>query len=158
MQFVRQSRAIKVMNLDGKLQTDKKTRKHGNILLLYALSFVDCQLRQERADKSACWKVCIVYSISYTYIRNRCNSRNIDIANLLASIEEISYFTISNNSVILLNEALPNSIFIFDDVACNKQDAIREYFARTTCGYRLLLFLSDVRKDTKASYMRQFIC
>jgi len=52
------------------------------------------------------------------------------LKNLLAPIEEISYFTFSNNSdVVLSNEALPNSIFIFDGVACDKQDAIREYFA-----------------------------
>ncbi|KYN20688.1 hypothetical protein ALC57_06947 [Trachymyrmex cornetzi] len=32
MRFVRQSRIIKVTNLDGKVQTDKETRKHGNML------------------------------------------------------------------------------------------------------------------------------
>jgi len=52
------------------------------------------------------------------------------LENLLPPIEEIGYFTFSNNSdVISPNETLPNSIFIFDDVACDKQDAIREYFA-----------------------------
>jgi len=45
------------------------------------------------------------------------------------SIDEIGYFTFSNNSdVVLLSEARPNSIFI-DDVACDKQDAVREYFS-----------------------------
>src|SRR5580765_9032287 len=49
---------------------------------------------------------------------------------LLSSIKEIGYFTFSNNSdVIPPCEALPNSIYIFDDVACDKQDTIREYFA-----------------------------
>ena len=49
--------------------------------------------------------------------------------NLLAPIKEISYFTFSNNNDILPTEALPNFIFVFDDVACDNQDAIREYFA-----------------------------
>ena len=65
--------------------------------------------------------------------RNRCHSQNIIyryLKNLLASIEEIGYFTFSdNNDVVPPNEALLNSIFVFDDVACDKQDAIKEYFA-----------------------------
>jgi len=31
MQFVRQLQMIKVMNLDGKVQIDKETRKHGDM-------------------------------------------------------------------------------------------------------------------------------
>jgi len=51
------------------------------------------------------------------------------LENLLAPIEEISYFTFSNNNdVVSPNEALPNFIFVFDDMACDKQD-VREYFA-----------------------------
>jgi len=52
------------------------------------------------------------------------------LKNLLAPIEEIGYFTYSNNSdIVSPSDALPNSIFIFDDVACDKQDVIREYFS-----------------------------
>ena len=54
------------------------------------------------------------------------------LENLLAPIEEIGYFTFSNNNDVVSdspNEALPNSIFVFNDVACDKQNAIREYFA-----------------------------
>jgi len=38
-----------------------------------------------------------------------------NVQNLLALIEEIDYFTFSNNNdIVSSNEALPNSIFIFD--------------------------------------------
>jgi len=48
----------------------------------------------------------------------------------LSSIDEIGYFTFFNNSdVIPSSEAHPNSIFVFDDVACDKQDAVREHFS-----------------------------
>ncbi|EZA61636.1 hypothetical protein X777_11759 [Ooceraea biroi] len=48
----------------------------------------------------------------------------------MTSIDEIGYFTFSNNSdVIPPCEARPNSIFVFDDVACDKQDTVREYFS-----------------------------
>jgi len=45
------------------------------------------------------------------------------------SINEIDYFTFSNSDVIPPSEARLNFIFIFDDVACDKQDAVREYFS-----------------------------
>lgn len=49
---------------------------------------------------------------------------------LLDNVENVNYFSYSNNTdIISPNEALPNSVFIFDDVACDKQDVIREYFA-----------------------------
>jgi len=78
-----------------------------------------------------------------------------NLKNLLAPIEEIGYFTYSNNSdIVSPSEALPNSIF--DDVACDKQDAIREYFSTGRhADVWLLLSLSDICKDTKASYTRQ---
>ena len=63
----------------------------------------------------------------------------------------MDYFKFSNKNVVPLNE-LQNSIFVFDDVACDKQDVIREYFA--TRGHQLLLSVSDVRKDIEASYTR----
>jgi len=48
----------------------------------------------------------------------------------LSSIYEIGYFTFSNNSnVVPPSEARPNSIFVFDDVAYDKQDTVREYFS-----------------------------
>jgi len=39
-------------------------------------------------------------------------------------------FTFSNNSdVVPPSEAHPNSIFVFNDVACDKEDTVREYFS-----------------------------
>ncbi|KYN07160.1 hypothetical protein ALC62_01880 [Cyphomyrmex costatus] len=66
----------------------------------------------------------------YVYSKSLQQPKHRYLENLLAPIEEINYFTFSNNSEIIPpSEALPNSIFIFDDVACDKQDAIRDYFA-----------------------------
>lgn len=45
------------------------------------------------------------------------------------SVKGIGYFEYSNNDdVIAPEEARENSIFIFDDVACEKQNRIRDYF------------------------------
>ena len=59
-----------------------------------------------------------------TSFRNRCNSQSIDISKI--------YLRLSTKSAILrfptTVTARPNSFFIFDDVACDKQ-AMREYFS-----------------------------
>lgn len=47
----------------------------------------------------------------------------------LEKIPKVGFYTFSNNcDVKPPNQAKPNSIFIFDDVACEKQDNIRSYF------------------------------
>ncbi|KYN21202.1 hypothetical protein ALC57_06430 [Trachymyrmex cornetzi] len=133
MRFVRQSRMIKVTNLDGKVQTDKETRKHDNMR--------PASIRAIICGPSNCGKTNVLISLLesphgvsfenvYVYSKSLQQPKYRYLANLLAPIEEISYFTFSiNNDVIPPSEALPNSTFIFDDVACDKQDAIREYFA-----------------------------
>jgi len=75
------------------------------------------------------------------------------LENLLASIEEIDYITFFNNNVLSSNEALPNSIFVFDDVACDKQDQ-RVLYDESIRERRLLLSVSDICKDIEASYTR----
>jgi len=50
------------------------------------------------------------------------------LENLLTPVEEIGHFMYSNNvDIVSPSKALPNSIFIFDEVAC--EQAIREYFS-----------------------------
>ena len=66
----------------------------------------------------------------YVYSKSLQQPKYRYLENLFISIDEIGYFTFSNNSdVVPSSEARPNFIFIFDDVACDKQDAVREYFS-----------------------------
>jgi len=65
----------------------------------------------------------------YVYSKLLQQSKYRYLENLLSLIDEISYFTFSNNSdVIPPSKAHPNSIFVFGDVTCDKQDPVREYF------------------------------
>ncbi|KYN03428.1 hypothetical protein ALC62_05728 [Cyphomyrmex costatus] len=131
MRFVHQSQSIKVTNLDGKVQTNKEMRKHGNML--------PSSIRAIICGPSNCGKTNVLISLlessngvrfENVYSKSLQQPKYRYLKNLLAPIEEINYFTFSNNSEIIPpSEALPNSIFIFDDVACDKQDAIRVYFA-----------------------------
>jgi len=73
------------------------------------------------------------------------------LVNLMTDKREIGYFTyFINSDIVSPNKTLPNFI-IFDNVACNKQDAIRKYISMG----RLLWPLSDIRKNSEASYTRQ---
>lgn len=49
---------------------------------------------------------------------------------VLNRLPEIGFYRFSDNDAVVdPNEAKENSIFIFDDVACDKQDKIRAYFS-----------------------------
>ncbi|KYN05255.1 hypothetical protein ALC62_03842 [Cyphomyrmex costatus] len=66
----------------------------------------------------------------YVYSKSLFQPKYRYLEELLESIDDIGYYAFSNNGdVIPPGEALPNSIFVFDDVACDKQNTIREYFA-----------------------------
>jgi len=154
MRFVRQTQTIRVTNFDDRLMIEKKIRKHVTDFYTW------CHLRSVklwqdiRVDRS-CWKVHTTYSLrTCTHTRNRFNNQSIDryLKNLLAPIEEIGYFTYSNNSdIVSLSEALSSLSLMTWQVRRDK----RIFFNGSTRGYRLLLSLSDICKDTKASYTRQ---
>ncbi|KAG5324762.1 YMD3 protein, partial [Pseudoatta argentina] len=67
--------------------------------------------------------ICSRVQTVYVYSKSLQQPKYRYLENLFTSIDEIGYFTFSNNSDIVPNEARPNSIFIFDDVACDKQNA-----------------------------------
>ena len=135
MRFARQATIIKVVNFDDRtrLMDKKEIRRHGNMLPNTIRSII--------CGPSNCGKTNVLISLiesphgihfenMYVYSKSLQQPKYRYLENLMSSIEEIGYFTFSNNSdVIPPSEALPNSIFIFDDVACDKQDTIREYFA-----------------------------
>ena len=66
----------------------------------------------------------------YVYSKSLFQPKYRYLEELLESINGIGYHVFSNNrDVILPKEALPNSIFVFDDVACDNQNTIRKYFS-----------------------------
>ena len=65
----------------------------------------------------------------YLYSKSRYQAKYQELERVLEMVPEIGYFPFDDNeSVISPEEARPNSIFIFDDVACEKQQHIRAYF------------------------------
>jgi len=112
------------------IKTEKKIQAWKHTTDFYTRNHLrSIELRQnKRVNKFAGKSTCIRFE-KHVHIEVVATA-NIPIFGKFISIEKISYFTFSNNNdVVLSNGALPNSIFVFDDVACDQQDAIREYFA-----------------------------
>ena len=136
MRFVRQPLAIRVTNCDDRsrsMEGRAERRRHGTML--------PTTIRAIICGPSNCGKTNVLISLLesphgvrfenvYVYSKSLQQPKYRYLENLLTSIDEIGYYTFSNNSdVIPPSDACPNSIFVFDDVACDKQDAVREYFA-----------------------------
>jgi len=133
MKFVLQSLTINVTNCDMKSRMiggSAEKRKHGEML--------PSTIRAIICGPSNCGKTYVLISLLespngvsvYVYSKSLQQPKYRYLENLFMSIDEIGCFTFSNSSdVVPPSEARLNSIFIFDDVECDKQDAVREYFS-----------------------------
>ncbi|XP_070529969.1 uncharacterized protein [Cardiocondyla obscurior] len=126
MRFIQQAPPIKVVNFDDKLLSECVLRRHGNML--------PSSIRAIICGPSNCGKTNVLISLLesphgvqfenvYVYSKSLQQPKYQYLKKILAPIEENNYFTFSNNiDVVPPSKALPNSIFIFDDIACDKQD------------------------------------
>lgn len=66
----------------------------------------------------------------YIYSKSLYQPKYVYLENLLKSVKGIGYYSYSDaNDVITPDYVKPNSVFIFDDIACDKQDVMRMYFS-----------------------------
>lgn len=66
----------------------------------------------------------------YVYSKSLYQPKYVYLEQLLKPIKEIGFFPYSDSDdIIPPSNAKPNSIFVFDDVACDKQSIIRDYFS-----------------------------
>lgn len=132
MRFVKQQCKLPVRNFDNSNSSLKK-RRHGKLLPDTIRSIV--------SGPSNCGKTNIILSLLLQH-PNGLNFKNIYLYSksihqpkyeflrqVIKPIKGMGFYTFSNNAdVIPPSEAKPNSIFIFDDIACEKQDNVRAYF------------------------------
>ncbi|KAJ8885721.1 hypothetical protein PR048_011919 [Dryococelus australis] len=93
------------------------------------------------AGPSSCGNTCVLLSLLeenkglrfehvYLYSKSVQQPKYQLLARVLQAVEGLGYFPCSDyKDAVLPSEALPNSIFIFDDFACEKQTHIQEYFS-----------------------------
>lgn len=133
MRLIKQKDGLKVKNFDDKLSTENLFQRHSK-LLPNTIRCIIC-------GPSNCGKTNALFSLIteenglkfhniYVYSKSLYQPKYQLLEQVLNNVKGVGYFKYSDNDNILdPEEALENSIFIFDDVACNKQDKIRTYFS-----------------------------
>lgn len=135
MQFVKQRLSIPVRNVDDSIRGEKKNKKiiHHSPLLPNTIRSIIC-------GRSNCGKTNALISLIenpnglrfqnvYIYSRTLDQDKYKYLERLLTSIKGVGFYKFSScEQVIQPEKAKRNSIFIFDDVVCDKQDAIKAYF------------------------------
>jgi len=118
------------MNL---ISEKEKQKKHGNLL--------PSSIRALFCGSSSCGKtnalMNLIYNPNglsfeniYVYSKSLYQPKYRQLEQIVRMVPEIGYFPFSDNeAVIPPEEAKENSLFIFDDVACEKQGCIRNYYA-----------------------------
>lgn len=134
MQLIKQRASLSIRNIDCSLMTksNKMYHKH-SILLPNSIRCIIC-------GPSNCGKTNVIIGLLenpnglrfqnvYIYSRSLYQPKYEYLKKMLATIKEIScYMFSSNETVIPPEEVKPNSVFIFDDVICDKQNNIKSYF------------------------------
>ena len=140
-----QSLTIHVTNCNAKSRMmggSAEKRKHGEMLPNIVRTII--------CGPSNCDKTNVLISLLespngicfenvYVYSKSLQQSKYRYLENLFMSIDEIGYFMFSNNSDVVPPSA--PKFYFYDDVECDKQDAVREYFsmgrhANVDCFYR----------------------
>ncbi len=110
----------------------REKKKHGELL--------PSTIRAIFAGPSSCGKtnalLNLIYSPNglsfenvYLYSKSLNQPKYVELRKVLSMVPGIGFFPFSNNEeVIQPEDAKPNSLFIFDDVACEKQNNMRSYF------------------------------
>lgn len=134
MRFIEQAIRIPVRNLDESPSMKKlKTRKHSDLLP----NSIRCII----AGPSNCGKTNLLISLIeckhglkfeniYIYSRTLEQEKYSYLKNVLKPISGVGFFTFSSSDeVIAPNEARKNSIIVFDDVICDKnQENIKSFY------------------------------
>lgn len=134
MRFKQQKAKLPVMNFDALAQRNVKGRgkRHGDLL--------PNSVRAVICGPSNCGKTNALLALIthpnglrfenvYVYSKSLNQPKYQFLRRLLESTKSIGYFVFNEHEeVIKPEDAHPNSIMIFDDVACEKQDNMRAFF------------------------------
>lgn len=136
MKFTKQKIELPIINFDKILEDESggvvKEKRHGELL--------PNTVRGLFCGPSNCGKTNALLALIvhpnglrfenvYVYSKSLCQPKYKFLKNVVEKAENIGYYPFSEHEeVIKPEDALSNSIIIFDDVACEKQDNIRAFF------------------------------
>lgn len=136
MRIINLKQKFPIDNLDEKLGSgheQKSLKRHGSLL--------PSSIRALLIGPSNCGKTNVMISLLthpsglrfenvYIYSKSLYQPKYEYLRKILSPINGLGYYTFSDaNNIVEPSDAKPNSIFIFDDVMCEKQDVIRSYFS-----------------------------
>lgn len=133
IKFMKQNISLPVRNIDKFINRTKQIRRKHNILFPNSIRCIIC-------GPYNCGKTNVIISLLedpnglrfenvYIYSKSLYQPKYKYIKLILSYIEGIKLFLFSSNEEIVpLENVRPNSIFIFDDVICDKQNIIKSYF------------------------------
>lgn len=132
MEVIQQEQTLPIENLDF-VDMNTHPSKHGKLL--------PNSFRAIICGPSGCGKTNVILSMLfnpngakfkniYVYSKSLYQPKYQLLKEVLEQVKEVGYFPFNDTEEIIgPNEAKPNSIFIFDDVACDKQQKIQEYYS-----------------------------
>lgn len=132
MRIVKQSESLPIFNHDFATGS-KVVQRHGELLP----STIRCII----AGPSNCGKTNVIIGLLedpnglrfenvYVFSKSLYQPKYVYLRKLLEPIQTMGYFTFNDcEDIIPPDKAKPNSVFVFDDIACDKQTVIREYFS-----------------------------
>lgn len=132
MNFKEQAVKLPVVNFDSIVEQDKKPKRHGDLL--------PSSIRAVFCGPSNCGKTNSLLALIthpnglrfenvYVYSKSLNQAKYKFLKEILEPLDGIQYFAFSeHDEVVSPDNALPNSIMIFDDVACEKQNNMRAFF------------------------------
>lgn len=133
MRFIRQHDQLTVKNVDFNKEGETTHFKHSKLL--------PNSIRAIIVGPSNCGKTNVLLTLIehpnglkfeniYIYSKSLQQPKYQYLEKLLTGIKGMGYHTFSDNSTVISpTKAKRNSVFVFDDIACEKQDHIRAYFS-----------------------------
>lgn len=132
MDFREQVHKLPVMNFDALVEGGKQGTRHGDLL--------PASIRAVFCGPSNCGKTNALLALIthpnglrfenvYVYSKSLNQPKYKLLEKVLAPLEGIGYFAFSeHDQVVSPADARPNSIIVFDDIACEKQDNVRAFY------------------------------
>lgn len=124
---------LQVINFDKFTQSEKKEKRHGK--------YLPDSIRAVFCGPSNCGKTNALLTLIthpnglrfeniYLYSKSLKQPKYTLLQRFLELVNGVEYFPFNEHEeVVTPSDARPNSIFIFDDIACEKQDNVRAFFS-----------------------------
>lgn len=133
MQFVKQATSLPIFNVESGIFNEKKSSSKHSVLLPNYIRCIVC-------GPSNSGKTNVIVSLLenenglkfenlYIYSKSLYQPKYVYLKHLFKDMKEIGFYMFSHNEdVIPIEKVKPNSVFVFDDVICEKQSNMRSYF------------------------------